>query len=112
MLTWSTGPCSASTQNYGPLSALEAPWTETLVVGDSGNPAFLAPGGELVLVTTHLTPNGGPNISQYIPQINALMGGGYSLTAYAYEVQASVPVVPPPVISVPPPTSTGDAPIQ
>lgn len=72
---------------YGPLTALEAPWTETLIVGDSGNPAFLVPGGELVLVTTHLHPAGGPDISQHIPQINAIMAaGGYSLTTYEYQV--------------------------
>lgn len=58
---------------------------EYLVAGDSGNPAFLIVGGDLVLVTvwTFGAAGGGTFVSGQISTINSLMtslGGGYQLT--------------------------------
>jgi hypothetical protein len=49
--------------------------------GDSGNPIFTIIFGEPKLISTFHTPNSGPNISNYITEINAITGiaGSYSL---------------------------------
>jgi hypothetical protein len=58
---------------------------ESIITGDSGNPAFLIINNELVLITvwTYGGPGQGTNIVYYKDSINAMMntlGGGYSLT--------------------------------
>jgi hypothetical protein len=58
---------------------------EPIVLYDSGAPAFLIINNELVLVTTWNfgAAGSGPNIANYITQINAALstlGGGYTLT--------------------------------
>jgi hypothetical protein len=58
---------------------------ESLIGGDSGNPSFLVDDYGLVLVTTwtYGGAGSGPNIANWIDEINAIMtslGGGYQLT--------------------------------
>ncbi|MGE9270036.1 MAG: Ig-like domain-containing protein [Verrucomicrobiales bacterium] len=62
-------------------------FTETIIVGDSGNPMFFAAtSGELVLLGTHYTSGGGPHAGAMVDEINAVIGNlgpeGYSLTEY------------------------------
>lgn len=58
---------------------------ETVVVGDSGNPALLLLGGHPVLLTVWTSPFGGgrTSVTAFKSDINQLMtdlGGGYQLT--------------------------------
>lgn len=60
-------------------------WDDPIVVGDSGNPAFLIIDNELVVLTTWQSINSGPFISSRYTQVNNLIeslspGQGYSLT--------------------------------
>lgn len=58
-------------------------FTETIIVGDSGNPVFLIIDNELVVLTTWWTANSGPFITTRYNTVNSLMnqlGGGYQLT--------------------------------
>ena len=67
----------------GPLDPLRQSFSETLIGGDSGNPAFLVLDGEAILVLTHHYATGGPFYTFYRNQVNAAMtqlGGGYQLT--------------------------------
>jgi hypothetical protein len=59
---------------------------ESLVTGDSGNPAFLVVNGKPVLLGTFTYggPGSGTSVSAHIDAINSMMsslGGGYTLTA-------------------------------
>lgn len=58
-------------------------FTETVIVGDSGNPVFLIIDNELVVLTTWWSDISGPFISTRYDKVNEIMnnlGGGYSLT--------------------------------
>lgn len=60
-------------------------FSETIVVGDSGNPYFLIIDNELVVLTTWWTVNAGPFITSLYNQVNSIIeslspGEGYSLT--------------------------------
>lgn len=62
-------------------------WSKSIVVGDSGNPVFFIIDNELVVLTTWLTPVGGPFISIYYDVVNNIIntlspGEGYSLTDF------------------------------
>ena len=64
---------------------LRAPFTESLIGGDSGNPAFLLIGGEALLILTHLSSGHGPCYTSWFDEVNAAMtslGGGYQLTEF------------------------------
>jgi hypothetical protein len=69
-----------------PVSALRASFTELLVGGDSGNPAFWIINGDMVMLTVWRSSSGGGygiSIPAYTAEINAAMttlGGGYQLT--------------------------------
>jgi plastocyanin len=64
---------------YG--SSLYLTWTEPLITGDSGNPVFLLINGAPVLVTTHTTVGGGPDLSANVEDINAILAPtGHQLT--------------------------------
>jgi hypothetical protein len=55
----------------------------TVVVGDSGNPAFLVVDQEPVLLGVFSTPTNGSHVAHYAADINTAMttlGGGYQLT--------------------------------
>lgn len=61
--------------------------TKSLVAGDSGNPAFLLVGGELVLVGTHTTGGpgagpffGSPSVQAGVNAAMAKLGGGHQLS--------------------------------
>lgn len=60
-------------------------WDERIIVGDSGNPAFIIIDNELVVLTTWQSINVGPFISGRYNKVNNLIeslspGQGYSLT--------------------------------
>lgn len=60
-------------------------FTETIVSGDSGNPAFVIIDNELVLLSCWLVPTGGPFVTARYDAINSMIenlspGQGYSLT--------------------------------
>jgi hypothetical protein len=58
-------------------------YTAPLVVGDSGQPLFMLINNELILLGSHYTSTGIPQLTHYIDEINAAMttlGGGYQLT--------------------------------
>jgi hypothetical protein len=60
-----------------------ASFTETVIVGDSGNPFFLIIDNELILLSTWWTDISGPFISTRYDKVNYMMsklGGGYNLT--------------------------------
>jgi hypothetical protein len=64
-------------------SGFRQPFSERIVVGDSGQPLFMLVQGSLVLLGCHRTPNACPNLVNYTDAINAAMttlGGGYQLT--------------------------------
>lgn len=61
-------------------------WSEPIVVGDSGNPAFIIIDNELVLLCSWLTNSGGPFVTNRYDQINTLIeslspGSGYVLSS-------------------------------
>lgn len=58
-------------------------FTESIVVGDSGNPVFFIIDNELIVLTTWWFATGGPFITARYDAVNSLMnqlGGGYQLT--------------------------------
>jgi hypothetical protein len=69
-----------------PVSALRSSFSELLVGGDSGNPAFWVINGDMVMLTVWRSSSGGGygvSIPAYTAEINAAMttlGGGYQLT--------------------------------
>jgi len=72
-----------------PPAALRSQFSEALIGGDSGNPAFLLVNAEPVLVLVHHYSTGGPFYTSHQGAVNAAMaqlGGGYQLT----EVDLSV----------------------
>jgi hypothetical protein len=85
------GATSSPCQFYPPGGIVSAnqeirlPFYEQLVGGDSGSPAFVFIGSELVVLCVMTTggPGAGTSITAFIPEINAAMttlGGGYQLT--------------------------------
>lgn len=59
--------------------------SEYLVSGDSGSPAFIIVDDRPILLFTHYSANGGPELGNNIAQINSAMttlGGGYQVTQY------------------------------
>lgn len=60
-----------------------AAWSEATVTGDSGNPAFLVIGNELVLLGCFYTAMGGPHLGARHEQVNRMieqLAPGYRLT--------------------------------
>jgi hypothetical protein len=60
-----------------------APFTETMIAGDSGDPIFLIIDNELIFLSTWWTDISGPFISTRYDKVNYMMsklGGGYNLT--------------------------------
>ena len=79
----STQPTASYSFHTNSRSALRSPFTETLIGGDSGNPAFLLVNGEAILLLTHHYSTGGPFYTGHLAAVNAAMaqlGGGYQLT--------------------------------
>jgi hypothetical protein len=71
---------------HQPVNATRLTYFESLISGDSGNPAFLIIDDEPVLITTWTFGGGGsgPRLHALHTEVNAAMttlGGGYSLTA-------------------------------
>jgi len=65
-----------------PTSAVEIPWGEELISGDSGNPTFFYIDNELVLASVHFGPWYGVSIGKHFDTINSTieqLGGGYTL---------------------------------
>lgn len=59
--------------------------SETIVSGDSGQPGFIVVDGRPILLFAHYSASFGPNLGNYISQINSAMttlGGGYQVTEY------------------------------
>jgi len=66
-----------------PTDPVRLQYSEELIGGDSGNPAFVLVGAELVVVLTHYTAINGPFYTEIRAQVNQAMtqlGGGYQLT--------------------------------
>jgi hypothetical protein len=68
-----------------PTNLIRSAFFESIILGDSGNPAFLIIDGELVIITvwTFGGSGGGTSILYHKDAINTMMttlGGGYSLT--------------------------------
>ena len=66
-------------------------FTETIIVGDSGNPVFIIIDNELVVLTTWWTPSTGPFITTRYDAVNAIInnlspGEGYGLTPVDLEL--------------------------
>ena len=79
------GPASSYAWHGVPVDTLRRTFHETLIGGDSGNPAFLVLDGEPILVLTHHYASGGPFYTFHFDAINAAMtqlGGGYQLTEF------------------------------
>ncbi len=60
-------------------------FSESLISGDSGQPGFIIVDNQPVLLFAHYTATAGPNLGNYINQINSAMtslGGGYQVTEY------------------------------
>jgi hypothetical protein len=71
--------------NGGNVTGQYANFTESIVVGDSGNPVFIIIDNELVILTSWWTPSTGPFITGRYNEVNAIIenlspGQGYSLT--------------------------------
>ena len=83
-----SGDISLSYNNaiYGPTATptgTRGNYWEDVISGDSGNPTCLIINDELVVLMTFLGASGGPFITDYTSQVNAIMtaqGGGYQLT--------------------------------
>lgn len=74
---------SALISYYGSNDEHRLALRESLIGGDSGNPAFLVINDELVIISTWYSIFWSPNIASYKTEINAIMtslGGGYQLT--------------------------------
>ncbi len=62
---------------------VRAPFSASIVIGDSGAPMFLILGQRPILLACHFTASNGPSLSENAVAINAVMkslGGGYELT--------------------------------
>lgn len=78
-------PTFMNVSHTNPISPLRIPFTENLIGGDSGNPAFLIIDGEAVLILTHFTSLSGPFYTYWFDEVNedmANLGGGYQLTEF------------------------------
>jgi hypothetical protein len=76
---------SQKVSHIAPIEPLRLSFSETIISGDSGNPAFFVMGGEAVLTLTHFTAKTGPFYTSWFDELNAAMtslGGGYQLTEY------------------------------
>lgn len=77
---------SASTIGHTPyFSGPRSFLSEYIVSGDSGSPAFIVVDDRPILLFAHYSASGGPNLGNYISQINTAMttlGGGYQVTQY------------------------------
>lgn len=77
---------SATTIGHAPyFSGSRAFLSEYVVSGDSGSPSFIVVDDRPILLFTHYSAGGGPNLGNYISQINSAMttlGGGYQVTQY------------------------------
>ena len=74
---------SGRMSHRAPFDPVRLQYSETLVGGDSGNPAFVLFGTEPVVVLTHFTANMGPFYTKHAALVNQAMsqlGGGYQLT--------------------------------
>jgi hypothetical protein len=74
-----------SVSHANAISPLRAPFTEAVISGDSGNPAFLLIDGEAVLILTHFTSVSGPFYTAWFDEVNEDMdtlGGGFQLTEF------------------------------
>ncbi|MEM7203206.1 MAG: kelch repeat-containing protein [Planctomycetota bacterium] len=82
MLT--TGPGASYSYHETPSDPLRQAFSEPLIGGDSGNPAFLLINGEAVLILTHHFATGGPFYAFHRDVVNGAMtslgGGGYQLS--------------------------------
>ena len=79
------GGASTYVAHKSPVSPLRFQFTETLIGGDSGNPAFIVIGGEAVLMLTHHFATSGPFYTAWLDEVNTAMttlGGGYQLTGF------------------------------
>ncbi len=68
-----------------PVDPTRLAFSETLIGGDSGNPACFIVDGEAVLMLTHHTAGSGPFYTAWFDELNAAMaslGGGYQLTEF------------------------------
>jgi len=82
------GALASNCTHKDAISTLRAPFTETLIGGDSGNPAFLLIGGEAILILTHFSAVHGPHYGYWVDEVNTAMttlGGGYQLTTFDLE---------------------------
>jgi hypothetical protein len=71
-------------------------FNETLISGDSGNPAFIVVDGKPALMLTHHTAGGGPSYSYYLDEVNSAMatlGGGYEASSYDLSCFNAKPVI-------------------
>lgn len=60
-----------------------SPFTETLIIGDSGQPNFMPINDELVFLGCHHTPSAFPHLASHIAEVNSVisdLGGGGQLT--------------------------------
>ena len=77
---------SATTIGHAPyFSGSRAFLSEYVVSGDSGSPSFIVVDDRPILLFAHYSAGGGPNLGNYISQINIAMtnlGGGYQVTQY------------------------------
>ena len=69
------------------LAANRQPWTASppAVLGDSDSPTFVVLGQRPLLLFTYHTSASGPALSENLPAIKALLGGGYSLDVATVE---------------------------
>lgn len=76
-------PGVANMRHKTPTDATRLMYSEAIIGGDSGNPAFVVIGDEPVLVLTHFGSTLGPFYTHYRDLVNAAMtqlGGGYQLS--------------------------------
>ena len=79
------GSLSSNCNHRESTDPLRSPFTETLIGGDSGNPAFVLIDSEPVFLLTHFTAVHGPFYTAWFDEVNDAMtqlGGDYQLTEY------------------------------
>jgi hypothetical protein len=92
-LNLASGLRAAIADYYGgtvidPANATRAAFYVTPFTGDSGRPTCFVYEDKLILLVTFLSPFGGPNLPDYIQEINSAMislGGGYTLSIFNKE---------------------------